>query len=195
MYRGILPQSNYLSKFEKRLTLGRFWQYFCKNYANYPTISENLCFVKLYTISKNHDHSSIFALVALLQRNAFLRLFSIFNSILIPKDDLIAKIWSDLVLWQFSRKFRKSNWFCSRYLRKCYPSMSSLLGCHQITGSCFCRTKKFQVKMVIFANFGLDLIMPTNFEQLYVKHFFISKNLSSMDILVENVKTVKNQAI
>ena len=74
------------------------------------------------------------------------------------------------------------------------PSMSSLLECHIVTGSSFCRRKKFQVKMIILANFGLDLTMPTNFEPCYVKHSYISKNLSKI-ILVQNVKTVKNQTL
>ena len=36
--------------------------------------------------------------------------------------------------------------------------------------------------------------MPTNFGQCYVKHFYISKNLSGMGILVENFKTISHES-
>ena len=37
--------------------------------------------------------------------------------------------------------------------------------------------------------------MPTNFGQCYVKHFYRSKNLSGMGILVENFKAINQSRI
>ena len=40
---------------------------------------------------KNHDQSTIFALVALFKKSDFVKFFSIFKSNLPPEDDAIAK--------------------------------------------------------------------------------------------------------
>ena len=42
----------------------------------------------------------------------------------------------------------------------------------------------------VLQNEKLDQTMPTNFGQCYAKHFYISKNLSGMGILVENFKKI-----
>ena len=46
----------------------------------------------------------------------------------------------------------------------------------------------------VWQNEKLDQTMPTNFGQCYVKHFYRSKNLSGMGILVENFKAISQES-
>ena len=46
----------------------------------------------------------------------------------------------------------------------------------------------------VLQNEKLDQTVPTNIGQCYGKHFYISKNLSGMGILVENFKTISQES-
>ena len=122
----------FLAKLQKRLIFGHFCQFlpsfFCEYGANHLKLFQMLLLNKIYMMCRIHDHSAILALVADLEKKRGGGLFlSIFKSILPPEDDVIENTDTDLPL-QFSRRFQKSNWFCSRHFEKVLKVTSYLEG-------------------------------------------------------------------
>lgn len=69
--------------------------------------------IKFQVISENEDNWGSFKATAYLQK-AYLGIFTNLH----PEDDVIAKIWWQILRFEFSRRFRKCSWFCCGTLEK-----------------------------------------------------------------------------
>ena len=116
---AFVSSEKYFEKFEKQAV---FWLLFdthysqnvCKHRANDWNFKEK-SFFKFYRVSSNHNGSTF--LLVILCQGSFLGIFVNFEVKFFQRQRH-PKIYCHFTVWQFSRGFHKSNWFCWGYLEK-----------------------------------------------------------------------------
>ena len=81
---------------------------FCNSHQNELKFSWNFLLIVFQSLLKTHDNS-VLQSSKTPPKTTFSRNFDNFKAILPPEDDFITKILCNFLVWQYSRRFQKSN--------------------------------------------------------------------------------------